>query len=72
MTTAAKEMTISKKRKHELPLEVTKMQDDLLKLLLKKSGIQYDTLIDNAKRIFVANNLDLLTESELEKFKPII
>jgi hypothetical protein len=72
MATTVTKKRISRKEEYELSSEIIQLQNDLLKLLLKKTGIHYDSLIDNAKRIFVANNLDLLTDSEIKKFKKII
>jgi hypothetical protein len=52
--------------------EIAAMQKDLLSLLLKKVGFQYDELVEFSVREWVADHLDLLTESELKKFKRII
>jgi hypothetical protein len=63
--------TIAKKRS-SLPEDVAKMQNDLLNLVLKKTGVDYDVLLETAKREFVVSNLDILQPAELQKFKPIL
>ncbi|GHT43493.1 hypothetical protein AGMMS49965_17390 [Bacteroidia bacterium] len=63
--------TVAKKRS-SLPEDVAKMQNDLLNLVLKKTGVDYDVLLETAKREFVVSNLDILQPAELQKFKPIL
>jgi preprotein translocase subunit YajC len=55
-----------------LPAEIAKLQNDLLDLVLKKTGVDYDVLIETAKREFVVSNLDVLNQSEVNKFKKIL
>ncbi len=55
-----------------MPEDVAKMQNDLLNLVLKKTGVDYDVLLETAKREFVVSNLDILQPAELQKFKPIL
>ena len=44
----------------------------LLELLLKKAGITYKDLVSNSVGIWVASNIDLLTEQEKKQFKSLI
>ncbi|MDR3093685.1 MAG: hypothetical protein LBU62_03445 [Bacteroidales bacterium] len=52
--------------------DVVKMQNDLLRLMLKKAGIRYDDLVTSSIKSWVGQNLDLLTESEVQKYKNVI
>ena len=61
---------MGKLSKEELSL-IKKEGDDLLKLILKKSGMSYNRFLDIAKREFVAANLELVTPSERMQFKHI-
>jgi predicted phage-related endonuclease len=49
-------------------IEIKQQQKDLLHLILKKTGIPYNVLIEHAKRDFILNNLDVLTVSEKKQF----
>ena len=45
----------------------------LLELLLKKAGITYKDLVSNSVGgIWVASNIDLLTEQEKKQFKSLV
>ena len=52
--------------------EIKKEKDDLLKLILKKTGTSYNRLIDLAKQEFIVANLDVITPSEKQQFKRIV
>jgi len=51
--------------------EIKKLQSEFLKLILDKTGISYNALIEHAKRDFILNNLDVVTPDEAEKYKKI-
>jgi len=61
---------MGKLSKEELAL-IKKDSDALLKLILKKTGMSYNRLIDIAKREFVMDNLDVVTPAEKQQFKHI-
>ena len=44
----------------------------LLELLLKKAGLTYKDLVSNSVGIWVASNIDLLTEQEKKQFKSLV
>jgi hypothetical protein len=52
--------------------EIKQQQKDLLNLILKKTGISYNALIEHAKRDFILSNLDVVTTSEKEQFTKLI
>jgi hypothetical protein len=52
--------------------EIKTMQQELLRLLLKRAGIPITEIYDDAKRYFVASNIDLLTAAEKQKYKGVI
>jgi hypothetical protein len=56
----------------KLPPEVADLQNELLTTVLKKTGVDYDFLIETAKKEFVASNLDVLDKTELKKFQKIL
>jgi hypothetical protein len=62
---------MGKLSKEELAL-IKKDSDALLKLILKKTGISYNRLIDIAKREFIVDNLDVVTQDERKQFKHIV
>ena len=51
--------------------EVKKLQDEILKIILSKTGVSYNALIEHAKRDFILNNLDVITPAEAQKYKKI-
>jgi hypothetical protein len=51
--------------------EIKKLQSEILKLILDRTGISYNTLIDHAKRDFILNNLDVVTPTEAQKYQKI-
>jgi len=52
--------------------EIKQQQKDLLHLVLKKTGISYNALIEHAKRDFILNNLDVITASEKKQFTKLV
>jgi len=52
--------------------EVKQQQKDLLYLVLKKTGVSYNALIEHAKRDFILNNLDVITTSEKKQFTKLV
>ena len=52
--------------------EIKQQQKDLLHLILKKTGVSYNALIEHAKRDFILNNLDVVTASERKQFTKLI
>ncbi|GHT07368.1 hypothetical protein FACS189432_02490 [Bacteroidia bacterium] len=66
MTTTMKQIRKTTKKEPEI------LQQDLLNLMLKKAGLKYDDLITSSIKRWIGQNLDLLAENELEKFKQII
>jgi hypothetical protein len=52
--------------------EIKKESDDLLKLILKKTGTSYNRLIDIAKQEFIVANIDVVTPQERQRFKHIV
>jgi len=53
-------------------VEIKQQQKDLLKLILKKTGISYNALMEHAKRDFILNNLDVVTASEKKQFTKLV
>ena len=47
---------------------IKKQRDDLFLLILKKTGIKYNDLIEHAKSDFIIGNLDLITPTEAKQF----
>jgi len=52
--------------------EVKKQSDDLLKLILKKTGLSYRELIDLSKRNYIISNLDVVTPAERKQFSKLV
>lgn len=52
--------------------ELKQQQKDLLYLVLKKTGVSYNALIEHAKRDFILNNLDVITASEKKQFTKLV
>lgn len=65
-------MATTKERKPSIYDETTKMQKELITLLLKKAGLKEKDVTDLALRRWALKNLDLLTAAELEKYKRIL
>lgn len=60
------------KKEKETEKDLEALRKEALELVIKRSKISLNTLYENAKKDFVANNLDLLTKEELKKYKSII
>ncbi|GHT04579.1 hypothetical protein AGMMS49525_11080 [Bacteroidia bacterium] len=52
--------------------EIEALQKDLLTLMLKKAGVKYDDLIRSSIKGWIGENLDLLADNEVERFKKIL
>lgn len=52
-----------------LKKEITAASNDLLETLLKRSGINKKDIYQDAIKRFIAGNLDLLTQSEIEEYR---
>ena len=52
-------------------MEIKKLQDEILKIILTKTGVSYNALIEHAKRDFILNNLDVVTPAEAQKYRKI-
>ena len=52
--------------------EIKQQQKDLLYLVLQKTGVSYNALIEHAKRDFILNNLDVITASEKQQFTKLV
>jgi hypothetical protein len=61
---------VGKLTKENLAL-INKESEDVFKLLLKKTGTSYKSLIELAKQEFVIGNRELLTPAEKKQFKHI-
>ncbi len=65
-------MTTTSTKKTSVYEETTKMQKELIALLLKKAGLKEKDVTEIALKRWAMKNLDLLTAAELEKYKRII
>jgi hypothetical protein len=52
--------------------EIKKQADNLLKLILKKTGLSYNELIELSKRDYIAANLDVITANEKKQFSKLV
>jgi len=52
--------------------EIKKEKNELLKLILKKTGMSYRELIELSKEGFIVSNLDVITPSEKQKFSKLV
>ena len=52
--------------------EIKKQRDELLFLILKKTGVKYKALIEHAKADYIINNLDVITTTERQQFTKLI
>jgi hypothetical protein len=51
--------------------EIKKLQAEILKLILDKTGVSYNSLIEHAKWDFILNNLDVVTPDEAQKYQKV-
>ncbi len=65
-------MTTTSTKKTSVYEETTKMQKELIALLLKKAGLKEKDVTEIALKRWAMKNLELLTAAELEKYKRII
>ena len=49
-----------------------KQSEELLKLILKKSGVKHKEIVEIAERRFVKANLDLITPAERKQFDRLV
>ncbi|MDR0830551.1 MAG: hypothetical protein LBN95_10655 [Prevotellaceae bacterium] len=54
------------------PNEVKKQIDDLFKLLLQKTQTSYKSLIESSRRDFIVSNLEVLTQTEKQRFDKLV
>ena len=52
--------------------ELQKLQQEMVALMLQKAGITTNDLLDDAIKRWVAGNLDLLTTTEMKRYKSVI
>ena len=52
--------------------EVKKQSNELLNLILKKTGLSYRELIDLSKRNYIISNLDVVTPAERKQFSKLV
>ena len=51
---------------------IKKQSDDLLKLLLKKTGVKHRDIVEFAERDFIKANLDMVTPAERQQFDRLV
>ena len=49
-----------------------KQSDELLRLILKKSGVKHKEIVELAEQQFVKANLDLITSTERKQFDRLV
>ncbi len=49
--------------------EIKAMQKEMIDIMLKRANVKKSEIYDTALRLWVANNLDLLTPAEIKKYK---
>lgn len=59
----------TKKEQEQQEQEMKKLQLELIELMLNRAGITREDIYDTALRSWVAKNLDLLTATELKRYK---
>jgi hypothetical protein len=52
--------------------EIRKQRNELLRLILKKTGVSYRSLLEHAKTDFIINNLDVVTAAEQKQFSKLV
>ena len=62
---------MAKYTKEEYAL-IKKQKDELLKLILQKSGVKHKEIVELAEQQFVRANLDLITPTEKEQFNRLV
>lgn len=56
----------------ETQANIKQLQDELVELMLKKAGIKKQDIYKSALKLWVSKNLDLLTPTELKRYKGIV
>lgn len=66
-----KDMATRKKTESEdkIDIEIEKERAKVLEILLKRTGLTYEKLVKHSVGIWMASNIDLLTEKEKGQFK---
>ena len=52
--------------------EIKKQRDKLLLLILEKTGVKYNALIEHAKADYIVNNLDVVSAAERQQFTKLV
>lgn len=52
--------------------EKEKLQKESMDLVIRRSGVSKKTIIESAMKKFFVDNIDLLTPTELKKYKSVI
>ncbi|MDR2824792.1 MAG: hypothetical protein LBB41_06310 [Prevotellaceae bacterium] len=52
--------------------EIEKQSDELLKLILRKTGLSYNDLIDLSKRNYILANIDVVSPAERKQFSKLV
>ena len=52
--------------------DIKKDKENLLKLILKKTGMTYNRFLELAKQEFIVSNLDVVTSDEKKQFRNIV
>jgi len=53
-------------------VEAKKQRNDLLKLILQKTGVKHRDIVEDAERDFIRFNLDVVTPSERKLFDKLV
>jgi vacuolar-type H+-ATPase subunit E/Vma4 len=60
------------KSKDKINEELRKKREEMLDMMLKKANLSKDDVIENAFGMWINNNLDLLTKTDVEKYQDIL
>lgn len=56
-------------KKNEEAEEIKRLQEELINIILERSGVTKKSIYDTAMRKFITHNLDLLTAEEMKRYK---
>lgn len=56
-------------RKNEEDEKIKRLQEELINIILERSGVTKKSIYDTAMRKFITHNLDLLTAEEMKRYK---
>ncbi|MCQ2319632.1 MAG: hypothetical protein MJZ90_12060 [Bacteroidales bacterium] len=56
-------------KKNEEDEEIKRLQEELINIILERSGVTKKSIYDTAMRKFITHNLDLLTAEEMKRYK---